>query len=291
MESIKTTHLTLPLTFSKDFSPERRLLAQLLNFAAANGQGDKEAISAQTGIPTGKSTGKVEPMIYYAYGMGLITAKKEASNWQLGLTALGQVIFQEDSFLSEPQTLWLLHLLLSRRDGLSSPAEGIADAWFAVFAEGDYRLGKRFTQESFLDFLISRHGNKGYLKPVSSIVLRCYLEESCFGQISVLQKTTDNFFIRQSAPLEKSFFPVYAAYFYLLWDELFNSDSQISLDLFSKESRCFAIMGWNETMIASWLDWMNDKGLVQIDRYTGSPVLLRLKRTNQVLAAIYSELI
>jgi hypothetical protein len=50
-------------------------------------------------------------------------------------------------------------------------------------------------------------------------------------------------------------------------------------------------MGWNETMIATWLDWMNDKGLIQIDRYTGSPVLLRLQKTNQVLNAIYSELI
>jgi len=291
MENSAMDSVLLPLNFPQSFLPDRRLLAQLLTFAAANGEGDKEAISAQTGIPTGKSTGKVEPMIYYAHGMGLITAKKAASHWQLGLTPLGQIIFQEDSFLSEPQTLWLLHLMLSRRYTLSSPATGVADAWFTVFAESDFRLGKRFTHARFLAFLIERHGDKGYLKSLSSLVLRSYLAESCFGQIAVLQQSTDDFFIRQSAPLEKSFFPVYAAYFYLLWDELFNTDNQIALDLFSKQSRCFSIMGWNETMIATWLDWMNDKGLIQIDRYTGSPVLLRLQKTNQVLTAIYSELI
>ena len=87
------------------------------------------------------------------------------------------------------------------------------------------------------------------------------------------------------------FFPVYASYLYLVWDELFYSDNQISLDCFSQQSRCFLIMGWDESMIARWLDWMTDNGIIQVDRYTGTPMLLRLQSTEQVLAAIYSELI
>ena len=36
---------------------------------------------------------------------------------------------------------------------------------------------------------------------------------------------------------------------------------------------------------------MVDKGFLQIDRYTGSPIILRLESTQKVLDAIYSELI
>ncbi len=282
--------LSLPLNFPQTFLPERRLLAQLLPFALKGGAGDKVAIGAETGIPTGKSTGKVEPMIYYALGMGLITCNRESGIWQLGLTPLGQLVLQEDHFLSEPHTLWLLHLMLCRRFSLALPAVGVADPWFALFAEGRFRLGNSFKLDDYLIFLIERHGDKATLKALSSLVIRIYFENSCFGSINALVEQ-NNLFVRQSAPVEKSFFPVYTAYCYLLWDELFSNDNQIALDYFSQQTRCFAIMSWDDAMIARWLDWMKDKGIMQIDRYTGTPMLLRLQQTSQVLSNIYSELI
>lgn len=66
----------LPLSFPQSFLPDRDLLARLLRFTAQGGSGSKD-ISAETGIPTGASTGKVEPMIRYAGGMGLIKAEKD----------------------------------------------------------------------------------------------------------------------------------------------------------------------------------------------------------------------
>jgi hypothetical protein len=114
------------------------------------------------------------------------------------------------------------------------------------------------------------------------------------GDIGVLQEITVNdekILQRQPAPVDRSFFPVYAAYLYLIWDELFSNESQVSLDDFASHSRCFVVLGWDEAMIACWLDWMADNGLLQIDRYTGAPILLRLKSTMQVISTIYSELI
>jgi hypothetical protein len=274
--------------------PERRLLAQLLPFAAANGSGDKVAIGARTNIPTGNSTGKVEPIIHYAVGMGLVTSIKISGGWQLGLTALGHVILDEDPFLSERQTLWLMHLMLCRRLTSSSSTGGIADPWFALFAAGGFRLGMQFRQQDFADFLVERHGDAGYLKSLAGIVVRSYLEDSCLGDIGVLQEITVNdekILERQPAPVDKSFFPVYAAYLYLIWDELFSNENQVSLDGFASHSRCFVVLGWDEAMIACWLDWMADTGLLQIDRYTGAPILLRLKSTMQVISTIYSEII
>lgn len=45
--------LRLPLYFPQSFLPERRRLAALLEFAQGQGNGEKVAISAATGIPTG----------------------------------------------------------------------------------------------------------------------------------------------------------------------------------------------------------------------------------------------
>lgn len=284
----------LPLNFPQSFLPERRLLAQLLPFAATNGSGDKVEIGRHTGIPTGNSTGKVEPIIHYAVGMGIVTAVKIAGGWQLGLTALGHIILDEDPFLSERQTLWLMHLMLCRCLASDSSTSGVAAPWFALFAAGGFRLGKQFRHQDFVDFLVERHGGAGYLKSLAGIVLRSYLEDSCLGSIGVLQEIAFNdekFLQRRPAPMDRSFFPVYAAFVYLIWDELFCTESQVLLDSFASHSRCFEVLEWDEAMIACWLDWMSDTGLLQIDRYTGAPILLRLKSTTQVISNIYSELI
>lgn len=294
--------MALPLNLPQTFLPERRLLAKLLAFAADHGNGDKEAISTATGIPTGKSTGKVEPMIRYAQGMGLIRTERALGQWRLSLTPLGQTVRREDPFLSEAVTIWLLHLLLCRRYGLNTPPRGIADPWFALFADSDFRLGPRFTAAAYLDWLTERHGRKGYLLSVSSVVLRSYLEPSSLAcspaTLSPLavegdpsERLRDQWIVRQNAPGEPRFFPAVAAGFYLNWDELFTGESQLALTEFAEQSRFFTVLGWNESLIAHWLDWMADQGMLQLDRHTGTPILLRLRETDFVVNGIYSELI
>ena len=284
----------LPLSFPQTFLPDRDLLARLLGFAAQNGTGSKEAISAETGIPTGKSTGKVEPMIHYSKGMGLVTAEKSGGDWLLGLTALGRLVSAQDAALGEPVTLWLLHLLLCRRCGLAKPASGTADAWFVLFGEGAFRLGKRFTLADYLAVLQERHGAKACLKGLSSLVLRSYFEPRAFGGIVAMQEEShdgERIFVRQSAPFQGDYFPAYTVYLYLLWDELFADRTQLAFDEFTEQTRFLALTGWEEAQTAVWLDWMATHGRVQLDRHTGKPVLLRLQRTEQVVATLYDGLI
>lgn len=284
----------LPLNFPQDFLPERRLLARLLPFAVANGSGDKIEIGAETGIPTGKSSGKVEPMIHYACGMGLILADKDTTRWQLEPTTLGRLIAAEDPYLSEPVTLWLLHLLLCRRSGLEDPATGLADAWFALFAEGSLRLGNRFDQATFLAHLAERHGTKGYLKGLSGLLLRSYLEPTCFGPINALSTETSGdqiLYLRRAAPAERSHFPAYSTYLFLVWDALYAGHSQLAIDDLFAQSRCLAVMGWDRATATRWLDWMADHGLLQLDRQTGRTLALRLRDTKTVIAGIFDELV
>lgn len=284
----------LPLNFPHDFLPERSLLARLLPFASTSGCGDKVQIGVETGIPTGESSGKVEPMIHYARGMGLIRTDKEVKHWQLKLTTLGRQVAAEDPYLSESVTLWLLHLMLCRRSTLEDPATGLADAWFALFAEGTLRLGNRFDQNAYLDCLIERNGTKGYLKGLSGLVLRSYLEPTCFGPINALSAEVldrHTLYLRRAAPAEPSHFPAYSAYLFLVWDDLYAGHSQLAIDDLFTQSRCLAVMGWDRAMATRWLDWMADNGLLQLDRQTGGTLALRLRNTETVIAGIFNELI
>ena len=60
---------------------------------------------------------------------------------------------------------------------------------------------------------------------------------------------------------------------------------------FARETRLLAVLGWSDAQAMRWLEWMVDRGLVQLDRYTGDPVLLRLKETGEVVNALYRELV
>lgn len=285
---------TLPKNFPSDFLPDRRLIADLLAFVIeGSGSGTKEEISEQTGIPTGKSSGKVEPMIHYAIGMGLITATKENQTWKLATTAIGSIVFNEDTFLSEPQTLWLLHLLLCRCNGLPEPSEGTATAWFELFTNEQLRKRETFTLTDYHAVLVQKIGDMGYVKGLAALVIRTYFTDNCWALAETLKKhsTDKENYQFLKAPVNKEMLPVYAVYLYLLWDDLFSDEQQLSLDEFGDKTCFFKVTNWKEADTNIWLNYLSDHGMVQVDRYTGVPMLLRLQDTPQVISNLYSELI
>lgn len=285
--------LRLRLNFPQSFLPERRLIAALLEFSQNQSSGDKEAISAATGIPTGRSTGKVVPMIHYGLGMGLLAAEREGERWHLGLTPLGMQIRREDPYLAEPLTQWLLHLSLCRRADLSEPASGIADAWFLLFAEGPVLIGRELTAKRFHQSLTQRHGALGYLKGLSTLVPRMYLESSCFGDAGILQSdgTGESCYLRVPSPTDRAFFPAYGLVLWMLWDALFADRAQIGFDELDRATRLTALLGWGADAITEWLHWLAEQGWLQSDRYTGSAVLLRLVDTPRLVRSLYAGLV
>ncbi|MEA3644181.1 MAG: hypothetical protein VBE63_30290, partial [Lamprobacter sp.] len=82
-----------------------------------------------------------------------------------------------------------------------------------------------------------------------------------------------------------------ALWLFLLWDERYSTDKQLAFDELARDTRLLALLGWDVTQATEWLDWMASRGLVQLDRYTGSVVLLRLAETPKVVTGLYSELV
>ena len=114
------------LNFHQTFPPSADALSRLLADCPMGEPLTKEEISACTGIPTGKSSGKVEPHIAYAEYMGLLKDKRTDGKHFLTLTPLGQTILTQDPGFQETVTLLVCHFRLT------SPFGG-APLWSGMF--------------------------------------------------------------------------------------------------------------------------------------------------------------
>lgn len=285
---------SLPLSFTQDFKPERRLISQLLLFTQKSGKGDKQEISEATGIPTGKSTGKVDPTIHYATAMGLINADKQEGRWALSLTPLGQLVLDEDPYFSEDITLWLMHLMLCRplnQTETTAPAVGIVDPWFTLFSLSEARLGRYFTSHEYGSFMEERFGATDKRRKMGTVILGSYKEDSCLGLTKAIEVEESGSVVRKKAPQDVELYPVYSAYLFLLWDDFFPNEKQLSLNELFQRTRMLSVMFWVNQDIKPWLDWMTDQGMLQLDRQTGEPLALRTINTADVIDSIYSELL
>lgn len=271
------TYNRLPLTFHNTFAPEVPYLSKIMGFAAGRGQGNKNDISEATGIPTGTSSGKVEPTINYAQGMGLIQVERmRNSGFVLSLTDLGEEVFEQDRYLKEDITQWLLHLMFCRR-------EGGAEAWYKVFAEGDLPLGKRFSSEDISKYL---HTKKENVSPL----WRMYSNESGFTLCRVLEEES-GFWVRGVAPESSDYFYAYAYFLLFLWEEHFPKDQQVAISGFEATTKAFSTLGFQEGEANVLIDWMASSGFVKIDRLTGEPLLLKLAGANKVIKSLYDNLV
>ena len=97
------------IEFHKTFQPQDTYITRILELAARGYSGTKEEISSVTGIPTGKTSGKVVPHIRYAAFMGLVNYEKDGGKFTLSLSGLGEVVYREDKYLYEKITKLICH--------------------------------------------------------------------------------------------------------------------------------------------------------------------------------------
>jgi len=277
----KETFERISLSFHQTFVPERRYLSSLMKFAEDTKEANLAQIADATGIPTGSSSGKVEPTMNYAKGMGLLEVSRgETCRWRLQLSPLGRIVLTEDQFMSEGFTQWVLHLQLCRRSGG-------AEAWYAIFAESTLELGRSFTEEALKTFLLGRYGKRSNM---IGPVVRMYSSEPSFSACGALTERGDRI-ERRATPCETTHFPGYHYIFFSLWDDFFAGVQQVDLEHFERQTRLFATMGWNVPQINRFLDNLADEGLAKIDRQTGHALVLRTSGTAGALKRLYSNLL
>jgi hypothetical protein len=279
----------LSTNFHETFLLDMNAISSILKVSAEGISATKEIISEITGIPTGKITGKVEPMIRYAYAMGLLKITVVKQKWSLEQTALGKIIYREDPSFAEPVTLWIMHLMLCRRVNREGEGKGVIDAWFSLFALSDIRLGKKFSSDNYVTFLGEKLGASTSINKLASIVIRTYITPSlCLGGLKILYEN-DGLIHRKSAPQYSEYYPAYTAALFLALDDLGIHEQQIMLNEFLDKTGFLKILGWSDLQTLGWINWMVDTHVIQLDRQTGQTIALKLKTTKHVLAELYSE--
>ena len=252
-------HRRLPRNFHKTFKPERQYITALLRYAAAGKEGDFQAIALATGIPTGKSSGKVPAILDYCRGMGLLRlmGKERSSIKKPVLTPFGRIVLLEDPFLKTGISQWIAHL------NLCSPING-ADVWYQTFFVSTPALGMKFPRaklESHLS-IVYRTETGGIIGPLVGM----YEDDAAFKMCGALYEV-GGVLTRRVAPIADELGRGYGAWLLQLLNEHFPSQHQVSITELDAAAGWRTIPGWDLASVQRVLELIEIKGLIGIDRH------------------------
>lgn len=261
-------HTRLARNFHRTFKPERSYLSALLRYAAAGKSGSLEEISKHTGIPTGSSSGKMQPTIDYCTGMGLLRPQKTNAVYTFSLTPFGRVVLAEDPFFSSPVTQWLAHLQLCH------PRTG-ADLWYQVFVEGMETLGMDFSRQTLEHHLRTVYATEGR-NPIGPVV-GAYTDEAAFRGAGVLTENDEQIH-RAAAPLSMESRRGYAAWLAQLLADFFPGARNISVTDWERACGWKRATGWHPSTAADMLAEAEHLGVLTVDRHM-QPWLVDLRHS------------
>ena len=272
----------LPIRFHQTFIPEKKYIAVLLKFAASGGQGTDQEIAANTGIPVGKSSGKVPAMLNYAVGMGLLTILKGANKGSKRpeLTDFGRSALLEDPDLSESLSQWMAHLHLCRIDGG-------AEIWHLTFGQAFDVLGTEFSEndlEAYLSGILKKR-SRSLIGPM----IRMYEEPAAFKTAGILSRAKTKI-KRNAAPILKGYVNGYAAFLLSLWDRHFPKARQVTLTDFESVTSWQRVCNWDDRQIESILEMLYEKGAIDIDRQVRPWILIRKSDAKPYWRMLYEDL-
>lgn len=266
------------VNFHQTFKPEVQYISSILNIADGSSALSIKDISALTGIPQGKSSGKVEPHINYAEYMGLIKSEKNNGLVTLSKTELGELVNSEDPGAQENLTKLLCHAMLLR------DSNG-ADMWAAIFRRilPQYKSGikKELLVIELNQFFDGKVNTKNIAPFYGSY-------EDMFSGLNVLE-ISGELVKTKSISYDKEFIFLYAYILWEYWDEQFQNHEEVSSNELD-ELKYGEIFGWDEQMEYVVLEHMSDKGLLRMNRQLMPYTLRRLVDKDTVLQRLYSEL-
>ena len=275
--------MRLPRNFHKTFIPERQYIHAMLRFAASGREGNYQKIASATGIPMGKSSGKVPAILDYCRGMGLIRliGNGRSAVKRPELTPLGRIVFLEDPHLKERITQWIAHF------NLCSVLTG-AETWYQIFFVGSQALGMRFHRSGLEEHLslVYNCNSRGVIGPV----IRMYEDDAAFRACGVISEEMDSV-VRRPAPINAECGFAYGAWVLQLIADHFPKANQITLAELDHKAGWKTIPGWNIDESHRAIDLIERKGIVAVDRQM-NPWIIRPRLTaEETWGRMYDDLI
>nr|WP_321306841.1 hypothetical protein [uncultured Sphaerochaeta sp.] len=266
----------LSINFPMTFFCERQSISKILELAKNKYFGTVQEISLVTGIPSGKSSGKVKPHIDYALGMGLIDSIHEKGVYQLSLTPFGSIVYESDLMLNEPITQWLAHA------NLCDPVDG-ASLWTEIFTNWTTNDNRS------TDLISSIAGiQKSKVRPL----IQMYERAESFGRIGVLRKL-DEGYSRTPAMISHEWNRAFGALIINSIERHFHKDDrkQISIPELVQVTQLPARFHWQSEDFNRVIQNLTSLGLMKFSNLVDPPVVQSLVPSEQIWATIYDDIV
>ncbi len=272
----------LSRNFHRTFKPERHYINSLLRFAASGKSGTFQEISAETGIPTGESTGKVPAILDYCVGMGLVVQKQERSIIKKPeLTDFGRIVMLEDPFLKTDISQWIAHF------NMCNKVTG-ADVWYYVFWKEYHSLGLKFTREFLDDLLCTMYKTtkSGIIGPLIGM----YEDDAAFKKCGAL-KNKGQMIERTKTPISNEMARGIGAWIIQIIEDNFKTQKQVSITELENQTGWLTLSGWVGSEVATVLELIERKGMIKVDRHMNPWLIQAIISCQEGWRNIFTDLI
>lgn len=263
------------INFHQTFPPTPEFLMRILEISDGEEALTKEEISELTGIPTGKSSGKVEPHICYAEYMGLITDDRSEGKHRLFKTALGQELLMQDPGLQEKVSLAVCHArLTSKYDG--------AFLWSIMFKSIMSKYPKGISEAILNDEIEKNIGTQVRMGPFFSSYT------GMFSSLNLINKDASTITLNKLSASNELIY-VYAYALIYEWEQCFGEQNEITaseLDAL-KIADTFALSG---NVFYEVLERMAEKNIIRFNRQLAPYTIIRLHSAQDLIPMLFNEL-
>jgi len=267
------------LNFHRTFPPEREPIGRLLLLADDMSFMTKEEIFSATGIPTGKSSGKVIPHIRYAEFMGLLQVERQRGKLRLRRTRVGEFVAAKDPYLTETVSQLLCHYHLTSSSG--------APLWRFVVREYVRIHGPNVHRADVQRSSQTRFGINVNLSPFVS----CYTRPTSFGSLGLLRVSSDKQTWSFCAhPYHGSLRYLYAYTLLSEWDQLDSNNPEITIHDVTQRLQWGAAFCWDSSEVLEVLSGLQDLGAIKLNRQLEPVTVIRTADTDMVLERLYTLL-
>lgn len=274
---------SINLNFHESFCPDFEHIAKIIQIADQYEGLTKEEISDITGIPTGASSGKVEPHIYYAKFMNLIEFEKERSKYKIKSTSLGRIILNEDPyFLEDISKLICNYFLTSKFSG--------AIMWNKIIREMPLKYGNEIKESLIIKDLHEEFGIQIKLTAFRS----CYNSEKSMATLSLInvEEQNDDPIIKLNKNIynDENIY-VYAYTLIRELEKLDNSRKEFTINEILDNISWGKGFLWDEEVSISVLEKLNDLNIINLNRQLNPITIIVNKNSEDIIDSLYSMLI
>lgn len=264
-----------PLHFHQTFPPTLDYIRRVLLLGDSSDFMTKEEMSAITGIPTGKSSGKVEPHICYAQYMGLINDEIISGKHFIHRTTLGNEIIRQDPGFQEYITQLICHVRLT------SPSTG-ATMWSVILRDilPQYRNG--IETNILNDEIAKRNLGKMNMGPFFSTY------KNGLNLLKIVEKDKKRAHLMSLSYIPDCIF-VYAYALLYEWEHIFPRTLEITADEIP-QLQFGNTFGWDMQKQYEALEHLCEKGIIRMNRQLSPYTIIKQRCSDEMIPLLYSLL-